>query len=325
MFIDVVRPENWEELNDKVKTSLGLSAKIRARCFNGINQAVFEISQGTAQFMSHKKAIGVIQGQTAAFDGLLPYYYKETYEVAVLSHTQLDNVKEWVESLKKETCFVLFAEDHPVTGELYPFADELDKLLNEKRIFSFKVSHANHLHSTNEVRPYSVRLCSFDPNTAVAILGERFRSPSLLAHSQNWDKETFLKNLVIKTSVDPMLIENFEKEISAVATPFFKSNQARLFDRAICVFNDVSAEALAERIFAKLQISKVDGYQKILTPNMCHWAVIKMFRHWWEPAPSLEQLRGMLIFTPEVLQIKDFAKLVITSYEEIKAEQSWSL
>lgn len=328
MFIDVVRPESWEELNDQVKSSFGLDARLRVRSFQGIGQAVFEIAQGTAQFMSHKKSIGVILGQTSVFESLLPYYYKETYEVNALSHLKLTNVKEWVESLKKDTNFVLFSEDHPVTGELYLFADELDKLLNEKRISSFRVSHAQHFYQATEVRPYTVRLCSYAPQAAVAVLGERFRSPSLLAQNMSWDKEEFLKAIVDARSVrsvNPPLVEKFEKDIASVATPFFKTGSARLFDRAVCVFADASAEAVAEVLFKKLGLSSEQGWQKLSSTNMCHWSVIKMFRHWWEPAPSQEQLRGMLIVGAELLNTKDFAKLLETSYQEVKAQQSWSV
>jgi hypothetical protein len=91
------------------------------------------------------------------------------------------------------------------------------------------------------------------------------------------------------------------------------------------VFPDVSAEALAHSLFRKLGLSDAEGGQKLATTNMCHWSAIRMFRHWWEPCPSQEELRGLLIFGPELLNTKDFAKLVISSYEEIKAQQSWNV
>lgn len=328
MLIDVVRPETWEELNDHVKSFLGLVPRVRARAYRGISQAVYEVSQATAQFMSHKKSIGVIQGQTSVFEGLLGYYYKETYEVNVRSHTQISDVKEWVESLKKETCFVLFSEDHPVTGEVYPFVEELDRLLNEKRIFAFRVSHFRHLYAADEVRPYSVRLCSYAPDAAVAVLGERFRSPAMMAQNMSWGGDDFLRQLQKARPAageNRLLVEKFENEISAVAAPYFSDGVARLYDRAVCVFPDVSADALAHHVFQKLGLSVEEGWSQLSTTNMCHWSAVKMFRHWWEPAPSVEALRGLLIVGPELLNTKDFAKLLISSYEDIKAQQSWSV
>lgn len=328
MLIDVTTPERWEDLNDQLKSSLGLYDRLRARAYLGLSQAVFEVSQSTAQFMSHKRAVGFILGQTSVMDSLLPYYYKETYEVQTLSHTKLQNIKEWVESLKKDTSFVLFSEDHPVTGELYPFVDELDKLLNEKRIYSFRISHFQHLHQNIEVRPYTVRLCSFSPKAAVAILGERFRSPALMAQNMVWEKLRFLEELAnarAESFVNPGVVEKFEDEIKTIAKPYFSAKASRLFDRAVCIFADVSAEALAEILFAKLDFSPEEGWKKMSTTNLCHWSAVKMFRHWWEPQPTAEDLRGLLVVGTELLNTKDFAKLVISSYEELKAQQSFGL
>lgn len=328
MLIDVVRPESWEELNDQVKTCLGLAPAIRARAYRGLSQAVYEISQSTAHFLSHKKAIGVVQGQTPVFEGLLGYYYKETYEVNARSYTQITDVKEWVDSLKKDTCFVLFSEDHPVTGELYPFADELDRLLNEKRILSLRVSHARHFHESVEIRPYSVRLCSYTPTVSVAMLGERFRSPALQAQNQAWSEGDFIKEMTTARdgrSVNRLLVEKFESEVSSVASLFFKEGTPRLFDRALCVLPDVSAEAVAQKIFKSLGLAEEAGWEKLETTNMCRWDAIKMFRHWWEPTPAADTLRGLLIVGPELLATKDFAKLLISSYEDIKAQQSWNV
>lgn len=328
MLIDVLRPEAWDEVNDSVKTYLDLDPKLRARAYRGFAQALYEVSQSTAQFMAHKRAIGVIKGQTPAFENLLPYYYKETYEVFARSHLQLLDVKEWVEGLKKETCFVLFAEDHPVTGEIYPFAEELDRLLNEKRIFSVRISHARHFSEATEVRPYSVRVCSYSATAAVAILGERFRSPSLMVENMAWEKEEFLAELVrarAEKKIDAALVEKFEKEIKSGAEIYFKEGAPRLFDRAVCVFKEVSAEALAESVFKKIGLSSEEGWKKINSTNMCHWSGIKMFRHWWEPTPSQDMLCGLLVISPELLSTKDFAKLLISSYEEIQQQQSWSL
>lgn len=328
MFIDVIRPEAWEELNDKVKTQLGLAPKLRARAYRGLSHAVFEVSQSTAQFMSHKKALGVVLGQTSLFDGLLPYYYKETYEVQTCEHGQLQDVKSWVEGLKKDTNFVLFCEDHPVTGEVYPFAEELDRLLNEKRIFSLRVSHAQHFYRPIEVRPYTVRLNSYTPEVAVAVVGERFRSPATLAPTMGWTEHSFLQELAQACqgkNEDSAQVESFEAEIKPSANLLFKPQADRLFDRAVFYFPDASAEAIANTLFRKLGLSSEDGFKKVTTTNMCHWNSLKMFAHWWQPKPSAEMLRGLLVIDLQLLHTKDFAKQLISSYEEIKQQQSWDV
>ncbi|MGZ3769634.1 MAG: hypothetical protein ACXVCR_05545 [Bdellovibrio sp.] len=311
-----------------MKSALGLEASLRARSYRGTAQAVLEITQGTAHFMSHKKAVAFIVGQTSELESLLPYYYKELYQVQKLSHLQTDTIHEWVEGLKKDTNFVLFSEDHPVTGELYAFVDELDKLLNEKRIFSFRISHFNHFQNAQEVRPYTVRICSYSETAAVAVLGKSFRSPPLGVQNMPWEAKLFLNELAQSRAshlANPGLVEKFEKEIVQIADLFFKTDKERLFDRAVIIFKDVSADAIAETLFKKLGLSSEEGWQKMSTTNLCHWSTIKMFRHWWEPQPTEEELRGLLVIGTEFLNIKDFAKLMITSYEEVKAQQSWNL
>ncbi|KYG65965.1 hypothetical protein AZI86_02540 [Bdellovibrio bacteriovorus] len=328
MFIDVVRPENWEELNDEVKSFLNLPEKSRARVYHGLSQGVFEISQGTAQFMSHKKSVAFITGQSPIVESLLPYYYKETYEVQKLSQSEMTDPKAWVESLKKDTCFVLFSDDHPVTGELYPFADELDKLLNEKRIFSFRLSHGTHFFGNAELRPYTVRFCSFGPQVCVAACGDRYRTPSLMAHTMEWDRKRILDQLSKMKSQrkeNQSLVQAFERSLSVEGRPYFSAQASRTWDRAVCVFPDVSADALAIKIFEKLQISPEDGWQQIATTNMCSWDVVKMFGPWWEPKPKTEDLRGLLIVGVAMLENPGFQTALQASLKEIKEQQSWNV
>lgn len=329
MLIDIVRPEAWDELNDEVRTVLALTPKLKARVFSGLGQAVFEIAQGTAQFMAHKKAIGVIRGQTPVFESLLPYYYKETYEVNSISHLALTNVKEWVDNLKKDTNFVLFADDHPVTGEVYPWVDELDKLLNEKRIYSLRVSHSKHFHDKEELRPYTVRICSFAPDLAIAVLGERFRSPSLAAFTQAWNKDHVIRRLqecLQKQPANQDLVQSFESHIQKSIPLYFAKNESRLHDRSVLVLPDASAEAVSQVLFKKLNWTSEQGWGQMESTNQCHWSSgMKTFKAWWEPSPSLENLRGLLVIGVAALQTKDFANLLISSYEEVKQMQSWTV
>ncbi|WP_413560142.1 hypothetical protein [Bdellovibrio sp. HCB209] len=328
MYIDVARPETWDELNDSLKMQIGLPDPLRARAFKGLAHAVFEITQGSAQFMAHKKAIGCIKGQTPTFENLLPYYYKETYEVNLISHLQLQDVKGWVDGLKKDTNFVVFAEDHPVTGEIYPFVEELDKLLNEKRIYSFRISHARHFYENVEVRPYSVRLCSYTGNLAIAVLGERFRCPPMFVQNMDWNHAEVLQEVVVAREgrvVNPSLVGAFEASMLDICKGYFDSEKLRVFDRAVLVFKDTSAEALAEKVFAKLGLSSEEGWTMVDSTNMCKWSGVKMFNQWWEPKPSNETLRGLLVAGIEILENPQFAKAIRESLKELLEEQTWSV
>ncbi len=325
MLIDVVRPEAWDELNDRVQELLSLNSKERVRCYKGIGTAVYEIARGTAQFLTHKKSIAFVLGQTPVYESLLPAFYKETYEVVTLPHTDLIDAKAWVEGLKRETNFVLFSEDHPVTAERYPFVEELDELLNSKRIYSFRVSHHQHFYEQISLKPYTVRICSFASDVSVAFCGERFRSPPLVVREESWDGDAFCHSLIESRRMKALsqdLILKFEKEVSVWAVPFFSDRRMRIWDRAVVVFSDVSAEAVAKTF------SKSFGGQlwaQMETPNMCRWRTSGLFQKWWQPAISLDALRGMLIIDQGLLQNKDFAKQLHSAYEEVKKQQSWNV
>jgi hypothetical protein len=214
-----------------------------------------------------------------------------------------------------------------VTGELYPFADELDRRLNEKRIFSFRMSHAAHFFTPSEVRPYTVRFCSFGPQWCVAACGERYRTPSLMAHSMEWDRAQIMTHLHATKSVhqeNKAAVEAFEKSLQGGKT-FFAENASRIWDRGICIFPDVSADSVALNLFKKIGLSEEEGWKQVATTNMCSWNVVKMFRHWWIPSPKTEDLRGLLIIGTTLLAKKDFGVHLQAAYNEVKAEQSWSV
>ena len=117
MKLDLFPLETWETLNSTIKTAWNVPEDVSVRTFSNLPTAVYEVAQGTAQFLSHKRSLAVIKGQSFVFQPLLPYFYKEAYQIQILGHQSLPDVKIWVEALKKDTLFVVFCEDHPVTGE----------------------------------------------------------------------------------------------------------------------------------------------------------------------------------------------------------------
>lgn len=324
MKLALVPMEEWERLNDQLKIHFNLPSGNSAKIYKGLAHAVFEVAQGTAQFFSHKRSLGVLKGQTPYFESLLPYFYKEVFGVQAVSHQALTAPEAWVNGLKKDTNFVLHAEDHPVTGELYNY-DRLDELLYEKKIYSIRISHFRHFYEKPLLRPYSVRICYLTNDLAVALCGERYRTPPLMAPQMNWNFEECLaqiKNQVVSPQ-DQGLVESFEQSFSPLASPWFAVPAPRLYDRALLKFPDVSAEALLQRLYRRLQVEPSKFYETLDTTNLCRWRQMKTFSGWWEPKPSLEDLASLLVIDSGWLVTKDFAKALKTSYEEIKAEQSW--
>lgn len=303
MKVDLLQFEAWENLNDAVAAELNMGSDLAVRSYPGLSSAIFELALGTAQFYSHKRSVALIKGGTPHHFGILPYLYKEGYEVQVAP----ENFKpiEWVESLKKDTCFVIYPEDHAVTGELYETA-ELEKCLNEKKIFSLQISHHNHLYRSVPLGLYSARICSFDPQTALVFLGPKFKSPPLMVSSMDWEKEKFLQALRharTQNKENQNLVEEFERNLPKGFSAFLQTSH-RCFDRSLIYSEEVAGEALQQFLASalKFKLQKPGWESKLETTHLCRWGGTRNYDEWWKPRPAESILRGLLILGTDVLE-----------------------
>lgn len=324
MRLDLVPAEHWDRLNDRLKQDLRLGDDEHARVHAGLGTAVFEAAIGLAQIFSHKRAIAVLKGNSPVFESVLPWFLKEAYQVQSGILPDLlagDGLTAWRQGLKKETVFVLWSEDHPVTGETWD-ADAFDAALNEAKIYSLRVSHASFLGPRESIRPYSVRLCSVAPNLCVAITGARFKVPPMVAQLQTWNPAKVLQRLHDRMAepVSDFLVEDFEKHFPDQA--YFKKSQRRFHDRAVLVFPDVSGEALVRVLAEKLKLG-TEPWAQMDTTNLCRWETVRLYKGWWLPAPSEEVLRGMVSFSPRLLERKEFVKEVQEAHQQVLSLQSW--
>lgn len=317
--------ENWYIINHSLQKQLGLQQAVRA--YKGIGHAVYEILYGTSSYFSHKKSIGFVTGSTPIFSSLMPYFLRETYEVQKLTIEDLadiEKIKAWVESLKKDTVFVAYPMNHPFTGEFWD-TNLLDELLNQKKIYSVAISHSLFgLDKLKNLKPYSIQICSSNSNLAFASGGERFRTPPVLALDLPWDSQIKLAGQDFTFFEDQALIQNFEGQFKAnklQANHFLFSQQQRSFDRSVVIFNDVNGEALLQMLFQKLKIPKERGWTLATTPNMCHWTGFQLFDGWTKFTDN--ELRGMCIFSLELLKQNDMVSKLKETYHELKQKQQW--
>jgi hypothetical protein len=303
MKVDITPFEVWENLNALAGPLVNAPADCVVRCYQGLALATFELAMATVQFYSHKRSVAMCQGMTPHFQSVLPYLYKEGYEVQIAPEA-LD-AKAWVEGLKKDTLFVLLAEDHAVTGELFDHA-ELEKLLNEKKIFCFKISHQNHFfRKTDSVMPYSARICGFDPATAVAMVGGKLKAPNLISGALSWEPEAFIKRLesaVHKAVEKRETVEKFEQGLPSGFKALLQT-KSRTWDRALIYSEDIAGESLQQYLAGALglQIGKPGFETLIETTHLCRWGGTTNYDGWWKPRPTESILRGLLLLAPEIL------------------------
>ncbi len=300
--MDLNSYEVWESLNERIAEEIQASDDVFVRCYRGLGQAVFELAQGTAQFYSHKRSIALVNRGTPHFNSFLPYFYKEGYQVQLAPET--GSLKEWAETLNKDTCLVLMAEDHAMTGEIYE-TSELEAVLNQKKIYCLKVSHHNHLYRPQVIQPYSVRICSYDPVTVVAQIGIRLRAPAVMAASMDWDAEKFSQAVsqARQGRENQELIEKFEKNLPQGFQALLQTS-SRNFDRALIYTEMAAGEALQQFLATalNLQLKKPGWENRLETSHLCRWGGTKNYDEWWNPRPAESILRGLLILSTEVLE-----------------------
>ncbi len=321
MHIDLIAAEAWEDLGDELKKSfpgdLFLSdAPVQLRSFKSAGHGAFEVSQTLSLIYSHKRSVAYVKGLSPTFEFLIPQYLKEALQVQSIDWTQLTDPQAWCDGLKKDTNFVLMAEDHPVTGEVFS-TDLIDKILNEKKIFSVRVSHARHLQVSEEVRGGSARILSYGQDLAVTVFGSRFKPQSFTAAQMGWDKAAVLQQIQNKRKrvFDQDLIEKFEDQFSK--WKYFENKTQRLYDRAVLVFPEINGEALVHELADALSLEGATRGELMATTSQCSWHDPISFKGWWLPVPQPEVTRGLVVFSAEILARKDFAKLVKSSYDKV--------
>jgi hypothetical protein len=310
MKVDLLHTFSWDETNDLLQAEfVAARAKFNGslRCYFGLSQAVFEMAFGTALLFSHKKGMGLISGDSWVFEGVMPHLYKEGFQVQEERRHRLD-VAAFVGALKKETSFVLWSEDHPILGTCdHQKNEELDQALNDKKIFSIRVSHAAYRHHAVEMRPYSARLCSLTPNLALAVVGDRVRVTPLVAHRMAWQPQETLATVKFHLrdhQHSAELVSTFEQQCRQ-KTGFqpYLTTAERLYDRAVIHHPEINAEAVLQILKGQLGSPLAAPMQEwdAEIVNACRWKPAPALRSWWEPLPSEEVLRGLLILSVSVL------------------------
>lgn len=344
-MIGLVSTEQWENIGDLLRVQFHVPMDQSVRPYKGLGPAVVEIAMSTAQFFAHKRSVSFAKGLTPHIENIIPFYIKEAYQVQSLDPSLLiklsakdSNLKKeaqseleaWIQSLKKDTLFVVAAEDHPITGEIYDLHD-LERLLSDKKIFLIRLSHANHTNqSLGEVSAYSVRICSFGSDLALAIFGSKFKSIGLVSQLMPWSFPD-IENKISRFSLavqDQQRISNFKTNLKENFYSL-KSDQS-LGDRLVLHFQGVSADRLIDILSQSVELQKESGLSSaeickyLWTPNACFNGTFQNESKWWYQGPSAEQQKEMLVVYGDLLKIDQLPRIIVDVVNWIKSEQTWT-
>jgi hypothetical protein len=320
--VDLTQNENWENtclaLNQELDSFAGKQIKKNTRAFKGLNHAIYEIAVGNGLLYSHKRAVGFVNGNTPFFKDIKPVLYKDGFSVQSINLNELTDVKVWLESLKKETNYVLYSSDHPLTSEIFSEWKSLDKELNDKKIFSIRISHSNWQgdlkDSQFEVLPYSIHIFSITPELAIAICGEKFKAPPLIASNMYWDisrASQDLKQILNESVENPAQIKKFEANLSEGWKPLLsQEGTSRFYDRALIYNESINSEAIFMELAKslKFEASRPGFPISIESANLCRWGGVNLYDQWWLGKPHDEVMRGLLVLSLKATQSENIKK-----------------
>lgn len=272
--------EEWQK-----KLSLDSSPRI----YKGLGAAVGEIVLGLAQFLPHKRSVAWLKGQTPWMELATSYFFREGYECNSVAWGQMSSAQSFVEGLKKDTALVIFSEDHALTDEFFDF-DLLDQLLNDKKIFSIRLSHRSHLLASatkKKLNSFSVRICQMNSDFAYAQFGDRYRVPASICATQSFQ-------LPVCEHVETAASEIQEFE-SQLPPGFFKFNLSsnRLFTHSLIYNPKMGGDFLVHQIKS----------MSLETLHECSFDGFKTYNSWWDPLPNSDFLRGSLIVKAQQIKV----------------------
>lgn len=310
MKLDLIPYEGLEQTNQKVREILNVPSQNSILSYLGIGRALLEVTQTLAQFYSHKKTIAIFNQESPYCQAALQYFYKEGYEIQIFENGA-DPI-EWVKSLKKETCFVLSVNDHPITGKINSILG-VSKELEVRKIIHLVINHHDHLTQTSflrsqaEINNYLIEVRSYGPNTAVVVAGPKVKLPVISGGFSYWNVERFIFEL---KQVKQNFVENkssvieFESHLPKGFEAFFDINSdQRVFDRSVVYHRSRGGEGLQHFLMSRLNLplAKVGFESRIETPHLCRWGGTLSHFSWWNDRPDEAVVRGMLLLSPEVI------------------------
>jgi len=323
LLIEKYNLDSWKNLNTEVAKILNLKS-IEVQVYLGLHHALKEISLGLSHLFMHKISIGVVSGCNYFIDQISKDFSKLGYKVQATTGDSLKDPKAWAESLSKDTLLVMFAEDHPITGEIFD-TSELRKILAAKKIFLLSVSNRLQFYQPlpEKIDSYEVKIWSAGVGRAVALLGERIKISAPLASHFNWEEfnpQTFDIPTEMRQG-EKALVTSFENNNFSNCRVFFKSNENRLsgriFDRAVLIWQDMDGAALIDTINEASESS----CGSLFTTSLCHWPSPKLVE-WMRGNPlSEEEFRGTVVFSAELLRLPNIVEIINRAREKVLSLQ----
>lgn len=312
MKVELFSTQGANEIADHIRSTFGVTDSQKILLCRGLSHALAECTRGLFSMYPHKMNLLCQKGGGPDIDSLAPYFSKEGCQVLSSSYQDLQETQAILNKIGKTGLCAILCDDDPLLGLLFNHS-ALETALEEKKIFTIRISYNAFLHDTSklETNPYSIRILILAHGLAAVILGEKVRFERLLFGELYF--ENFLvkhvPDLICRKTQDKKVVIDFESKISSIASPILKNTVHRIYDRAVVAFSDIDGWAVEEFLSEELKkfslnekAQFISNERLIETSSLCKW-VNPLKVNWLKDTISIsdEQLRGLVCLDLSIL------------------------
>ena len=301
----------------------------KARLYTTASLAVYDLVFSLIQFLSHKPKIGVVRKGHSVIEKMIPHFLR--LQIPLQSPEIGQNIFTFLQTIDKETNFVLWSSENEITGEyLYSDADclEIHKQLSAKRIFSIQIFNSKRNISHQEIlkNNYAVLVEGddlFQQNPISYFYTDKFKAPPLIGPLQDIQGLMQLVGNSEKASADLQSLhlqslhqsdwEKIENQLSQCS--YFKkfiSPIGRTLDRFVFADNSLSGERLKQALVAQ-GVASADLFAASSLPT---WQ-LDTWKNWWPEAENEKFIRGLLIVSEKAfVQNKNLPEIIKSSLQK---------
>lgn len=260
--------------------------------------ALFDVVFSLHQFLSHKEKIGVIRRGSSVCESLISQFLKQQIPIQYKDDKQ--NTFEYIESIDRETNFVIWASENEVTAENI-FSDkdclEIHAKLSAKRIFSIQIMLPSRSLNHDEIfkNQYAVVVDAADlfaRKKSSVYFSEKLKAPSLIGPLQYLETDEFHN----------------------------KIERSQWPDRKLFNFPTVSGFAVKQALLSTTSLSAVDIFAPAELPS---W-ITESWKNWWSDSSQSEYLRGLLVLSNKCFQqVPDLESKIIDIAKQLEIKSNW--
>ena len=261
--------------------------------------ALYDVVFSLHQFLSHKEKIGVIRRGSSVCESLISQFLKQ--QIPIQYKDEKQNTFEYIETIDRETNFVVWASENEVTAEnIFSDKDCLDihAKLSAKRIFSIQIMLPSRSLSHEEIfkNQYAVVVDAadlFSRKKSSIHFSDKLKAPSLIGPLQYLEADHSVPKIERK------------------AWP----------DRKVFNFSLASGFAVKQMLVGSLKLSPVDVFTPAELPS---W-ITETWKNWWADGAQSDYLRGLLVVSNKCFQqVPDLETKIAEIAKQLENKSNWS-